>query len=61
MGKSIHGYDTSELVAELCKREGVMYFEIPLDEKLGWGYITVGNKKSVKVWGKVKILVVKEE
>ena len=59
MGKSIHGYDTKELVDELCKREDVTKYIVTDDEKDGHCYLTNGRKKSEKIWGKATILVVK--
>jgi hypothetical protein len=52
-------FTTSELVAELSKREGVTKYIVTDDEKDGYCYLTNGRQKSEKVWGNATILVVK--
>ena len=48
--------DTKELVEELCKREGMKKYVVPVGD---YAYIAHGKKPSIKVDGAATILVVK--
>ena len=54
---ALEGFTTKELVEELCKREGMKKYIVPVGD---YAYIAHGKKPSIKVDGAATILVVKE-